>query len=901
MIVYRLLLLLYPKAFRRRYGPEMCEDFRRLLERTRQEGVTLDEVRLWTRTAADALVSGMWQRLFGPTPDGMEETKMRRMWFHLAQALGSLRRAPGYAAAFVVTLGLAIGVNSAVFSVVNGVLLQPLPFEGGDRILYLKQPVAAAGVDNTLFSFIEVDDYRAGSETIDEFVEFGEWEFTVLDDGEPHRTLSGLVTSNFFQVLGMRPAVGRLLNEQDDVQGAEPVMLLTDAYWDRAFGRDPAVVGRVLELENLFGGFVPTRVVGVLEPGHHYTGSRQPDFYANYAANPHYQGAAMRDSRGHRMTDLFARMAPGVTVAQARSELTSIADRLHSEHPDAYDPAMRFGLEVVRWQDELTRRGRSTFLILMGAVGLILLLAAANVGNLTLTRLLSKEDELSTRAALGASGTDLRLHITAEHAVLGLAGALLGILLALLSRDTLVAYAGRYTVRAQEVAVDWTVLGATLAGGVILAVVLAWLPGLPVNPGVGRMASARSRVTDGRGRKRIQRGLVVTQLALSFTLLTGAVLLVRSLVELSAVDPGFRTEQVLTARAPTGPYGDGVPGQPEPDWDRALDEIRGFAGVQSAAIATWTPLSAPRPTAVSVRLDDQEDAGDRSHLTASNNVSPEYFETLGIPLISGRYFTDDDRPGATGVVILNESMARAHFGDEDPVGRRISLASDVYYLRGASDVEPPWYEIVGVVADAREHGLNDEAITHTYYRPAAQTLGGPTVLVAYRGDAGPLTQHVREVIRGIQPDRAVEEFQTMRTLVEQDVAPSRLNAVLFGSFAVLALVIAALGVLAILAFSVSRRVREFGVRMALGADRTRLLWVVLREGAILVAVALAVGGAGAILLRRFMTGLLYGVQPVDPVSWALAGALLGTVAMAASLVPGLRATRIQPTEALAGE
>jgi putative ABC transport system permease protein len=821
---------------------------------------------------------------------------MRKVLSYLWQAFRSLRRAPGYTAAFVVTLGLAIGVNSAVFSMVSGVILQPLPYQDAERIVYLKQPVATAGVENVTFSFMEVDDYRAASTTVDEFVEFGDWDFTVVGDWEPHRAVGGLVTSNYFGVLGMRPAHGRLLNEGDDGQGAEPVMVLTDAYWERVFGRDPGVVGRVVELmagtpQDL--ATVPTRVVGVLEPGLHYTGSRQQDFYVNYATNSHYQGAAMRDARNHRMTDVFARLAPGATVEAARSELSAIANRIHGEYPDTYLPELNYGIEAVPWHDELTRNARGTFLFLMGTVGVILLLAAANVANLTLTRLIRRQGELSTRSALGATSTDLRLHLTAEHVLLGLGGGVLGIVLAYVSRDSLVAYASRFTVRAQEVGVDWTVLGAALGGGMLLAALLAWLPGLPVAPDVDRVASAHSRATSSRRRRRMQRGLVVSQLAISFTLLAGAGLLVRSLLELSSVDPGFRTEQILTLETPSGPFGGGVPGD-GPFFQQALDEIRAYPGVRSVAAARWTPLGDDAtPTAVSVRIDGGDESGNRSHLAAANFVSPGYFKTLAIPLRSGRYIDQNDRAGSVPAIVLNESMARAHFGETDPVGRRISFSQD-------GQTWLPWQEIVGVVADSREYGMEREGV-HTYYRAADQTTWGPAILVASDGNPAALTQHIREVIHGIQPQRAVDRFETMASLRDRSVAPSRLNAVLFGSFAVLALLIAAVGVLGTLAFSVSERVREFGIRMALGANRGLVLRDVLGEGALLVVVALVIGGVATVVLGRFLAGLLFGVSPMDPASLAMAAGALATVALFAALLPAVRATRIQPSEALRAE
>jgi predicted permease len=875
----------------------MAEAFEGLAAQTRRDRGLAGIAFLWVRTVVDAVVSGTAERLYGRTVDQGEGGTMRAMIHHVGQAVRRLGRAPGYAAAFVLTLGLAIGVNSAVFSVVNGVLLKPLPFQDAERLLYLKQPVQGLALDNATFSFMEIDDYRAGATTIDEFVEFGDWEFTVLGVSEPHRAVGGLVTSNYFGVLGMRPASGRLLDEQDDVRGAEPVMLLTDAYWERVFGRDPEVVGSVLDLENLSATnpFTPTRVVGVLEPGLHYTGSRRPDFYVNYAANGHYQDASMRDARGHRMTDLFARMASGATLEVARTELESIARQIHQEYPDAYPTDLGYGLEVVPWEEELTRDGRSTFLFLMGTVGIVLLLAAANVTNLTLTRLIRKESELSTRTALGASATDLRLHLTAEHAVLGLAGGLLGILLAYVSRDSLVAYASRFTVRAQEVGIDWTVLGATLGGGMLLACSLAWLPGLPVAPGVARVASSQSKATDTRWRKQLQRGLVVSQLALSFTLLTGTGLLVRSLIEITSVDPGFRTEQIVTMRTPTGPAGTALPGAPDPGGEGALDEIHGFPGVRAAAVASWAPLSSGQPTAIGVRIDDANAENDRTHLSASNNVSTGYFELLGIPLVAGRYFDQTDGAGSTNVVILNQSMARAHFGDTDPIGHRIAFAPDYQNV-----FQFAWHEIVGVVADSRDYGMEREGV-HTFYRPAARTTWGPAILVAHQGDATQVTQHVRDVIHRMQPDRAVEEVHTLTSLVEQDLAPARLNAILFGSFAALALLIATLGVFGTLAFSVSQRVREFGIRMAVGADHGSVLRNVLAEGVLLVVVALALGAGAALMLGRFLGGLLFRVGTVDPVSMASAGLVLGGVALTAALLPAIRATHIHPSEALKGE
>ncbi|HET9949739.1 MAG TPA: ADOP family duplicated permease [Longimicrobiales bacterium] len=812
--------------------------------------------------------------------------------FHFGQAIRSLRKSPGYALAFALTLGLAIGVNSAVFSVVNGVLLRPLPFQDAERLLYLKQPIRATGAEHIRFSFMELDDLRSGTAAFDEVVEFGDWNFTVVGVDEPHRVVGGLVTSNYFGVLGMRPTLGRMLDASDDARGAEPVMVLTDQYWERTFGRDPGVLGRVLELGGA-GAPVPTRIVGVLEPGLHYTGSRQPDFYVNYAANPHYESAAMRDARTHRMTDVFARLAPGVTLEAARAELEAVAARMHAEYPETYPPHMGYGIEAVRWQDELTRQGRATFLTMMGTVAVILLLATANVANLTLTRLIRKQNELATRGALGARGTDLRLHLTAENVLLALAGGALGLLLAVVSRDSLASYAARFTVRAQEVGVDWTVLGVTLGGGLLVAVALAWLPGLPVEPGLHGAASARTRTTDGRMRKNAQRALVVGQLALSFALLTGASLLVRSLIRLTSVDPGFETRSVVTLQSPSFGIGTGAGPADRPFFEQALAELSVAPGVRSAAIATWTPLAAADPLARIVRVEGEQDADERSYLSAFNDVTPGYFETLGMTLLAGRFIDESDREETEDVVVIDESLARAHFDGVEPVGRTISVSQDGRSWQG------PW-RVVGVVADAHEYGIGTEDV-HTLYRPAAQTVYGPAVLVAADGDPAMVARTAREVLWSIQPDRAVDQVHTLEELRAEEVAPSRLNATLFGSFAALALAIAAVGVLGTLGFSVSQRVREFGVRMALGADRRAVLGIVMGEGAALLAVGLAMGAVAALSLGRFLSGLLFGVGTVDAPSLASAAGLLALAALAAALLPAVRATRVQPTDALKSE
>jgi predicted permease len=545
---------------------------------------------------------------------------------------------------------------------------------------------------------------------------------------------------------------------------------------------------------------------------------------------------------------------------------------------------------VDRWQDELTSQARPVFFLLMGTVVAVLALACANLANLTLTRLIRREGELATRGALGATPGELRRGLLAENVILAAGGALLGLLLAVASRDLLAAYASRFTVRADEVGVDLTVLGVTLLVGVGVALVLAFLPGMPVAPGTGGLAVAAGRSTASRRRKRVQRALVVTQLSLSFALLAGAGLMVRSLLNLRAVDPGFETENVVTLQAFQSFATSGSPLSNAELFRQVEQRLGAFPGVRAVGVASFAPLGTGMVMAYEFRVEGGGEAVERSTQAAFNSVTPGYFEALGLRLLRGRTLNHMDMPDSDTVAVISQVLARAYFGGDDPVGRRISWSFD-----GANF--GPWRRVVGVVDDSRQFGLDREPVA-TVYTPAEQTGYGYTLVAATRGDPAAVVQAARQAIRELDPTRPVDRIRTIEELVADDVAPTRLNAVLFGGFALLALAIAAVGVLGVLAFSVSQRTREFGLRMAVGADAGRVRRTVLLEGALLVGVSLALGGAVAAGGSRLLGGFLFGVEPLDPATFAAAGLALGVVALAASYVPARRATRVDPVQAL---
>jgi putative ABC transport system permease protein len=806
----------------------------------------------------------------------------------LRAAIRSLRKAPGFVLAFVLTLGLGIGANTAIFSIINGVLLRPLPYPEADRIMHLRQPAVQAGVDDSGFSFQEVADYRAASKTIAEFVEFGDWTFNVLGRGDPHRATGGLVTPNFFHVLGMRPLLGRLLIPDDQEKSAPPVAVLTHAYWQRVFGSDPAVVGQTLDLT-----VKKALIVGVLAPGAHYATQRKQDFYVNYAANDHYMSASMQNERVHRMTDVYARLAPGATVDTAQAELRQIASRLHAAFPDAYPPEDGLDTVVTPWKDELTARARPTLLILFGTTIVVLIIACANVANLTLTRLIQRERELAVRAALGASRRRLRIELLTENLLLSLVGAALGVALADQGLDLLVAYTARFTTRTGEIALDPAVLATTVAISIGAALLFAWAPRLPfaADP-VRSMAGAGGRATASPGRRRAQRALVVSQLAMSFMLVIGAGLLIRTLMRLYAVDPGFNLSNVLSLQAPDFTR---QPAERQLQFTRNLiDRVREAPAVQSAAMTSSAPLAGSFQSRREIRVDGTEPrSGATAPMMVTRTVSAAYFDTVGTRLEAGRTFGPTDDRKTPPVAILSESMARFYFRNENAVGHRISV-------KQMDGKWSPPIEVVGVAADSHADGI-DRAPIHTLYQPDTQSGAQSTLLVRTAGAADPLAPQVVEMIRGLDPNRPIDHVRTLEEIRDETIAPQRLNATLIGLFSALALVIATVGVAGVLAFSVSQRTNELGIRLALGAERGAILRMILGEGALMAAIGLAAGGLAAIPLSRLMSGLLFGIQPVDPPTIATAAAIMIVVALTAAWIPARRATAIDPVVALRGE
>lgn len=829
------------------------------------------------------------------TRDSMRSV-WRPRWFDDAEALGrdlrfamrALLRAKGLAATVVVTLALGIGANAAIFSVVRGVLLRPLVNRDEDRLLYVRQRAPGLGAENTTFSVPEINDLRSRVTSVAAFGDFSTVEFTMLGlGGEPRIVRAGVVGGSFFDVMGLRPVLGRLINAQDDGPGATGVVVLTHRFWTTSLNSDPAVLGKTIRL-----GQRPATVIGVLEPSVPYPAATE--IISNIVTSPHHLGAMMATSRRHRMTELFGRLAPGASVEEARAELTAVHAAIVREHPEAYSPRAGVQLRVTTLRDQIAGPARTILLVLLAAAAVVFVIACSNVANLILARSVRREGELAVRAALGAGSGALRRTLLAESLLLCGAGAVLGVLLARPFVALVAAYAARFSVRALDVAVDTGVLwvGAGLAMGA--AVLLAYVPRLPslnAPAGLG-LATGGIRITPGTNRR--LRVFATTQIAFSFVLLAGAGMLVATLVALQAANTGYNLRQVLVFDVPTSATG--VAGAKVADFyieaTRRIGELPGVEGVSAGSFAPWR--DAGSMPAMPVTSDSYTPAdGEESPHGQLRIVAPGFFAVLGAPIVAGRDFTDDDRSGKPWVSIVSQSLAQRLFPNGDAVNRNLSWTDPI-------SGKPVPSRIVGVVADVDdEHVVPGAALT--IYHPVRQVGFAGRLFVHATGDPYALVPAVTRVVREISAEQPVERGATLEDVRAEVLSPERLNAFVFSGFAGIALLIAVVGVAGVLAFSVSARMREFGVRLAVGSTPRQLLAGVLSEGVWIAAVGIAAGAGGGFVLSRAAAGVFEHVQLPGalPVMGA-AGVLIGA-AVVASLMPAARAARVDVVQALRSE
>src|SRR4051812_22179606 len=797
-------------------------------------------------------------------------------------AVRALLRAKGLTLTVVVTLALGIGANAAIFSVVRGVLLRPLVNRDEDRLVYIRQSAKGIGVENANFSVPEILDFRSRVRTLSAFGDFSTIEFTMVGLGEPRVVRGGVVGGSYFEVMGLRSVIGRLLGADDDGPKAAGAAVLTYRFWTTALKSDPSVLGRVIRLDSR-----TATVVGVLEPSVPYPA--ETEVIANVVTSPHHLSATMVTGRVHRMTELFGRLAPGADLEAARAELRTVHGAMVKEHPESYSAKADYRIDAVKLRDQITSSARTVLLVLLAASALVFVIACSNVANLILARSVRREGELAIRAALGAGPGALRRTLLAESLVLCGAGAILGVAIAWPVVAVLARYAARFSVRALDVGVDATVLWVGVVLARVASVLLAFVPRLPsadAANGFG-LSSGSVRITSGTTRR--LRLFAVTQIAASFVLLAGAGMLLTALLALQTARTGFDMRTVLAVNVPVMSYGR-TPDQVVGFYKEVISRISELPGVERAAIGTAVPW---RDAGVFgpgfqfsvegyARADGEEDPRARFR-----TVSPGFFASLGVPIIAGRDFSDADRRDAEQVVIISQSIAQRMFPNREALNRRLLWTDPVMRF---IDVSGAPRRIVGIAAD-----VDDENVVPgpamTVYHPFEQEIGGGRIFVHARSDPYPLVPAITRIIRDLSAEQPVERPATLADVRAEVLAPDRLNALVFGGFAAVALTIAVVGVAGVLAFSVSARTREFGIRLAIGSAPRHLLTRVLREGAAIAAFGIVAGVAGGIVIARVAGG--YFQEGRTPGALPLAGGGLGVVCAArlASPVAGGRRAR----------
>jgi predicted permease len=720
--------------------------------------------------------------------------------------------------------------------------------------------------------------------------------FTLNGLGEPREVQAGVVGGTYFDVMGLHPVMGRLLDMRDDGPAAAGAVVLTYRFWTMSLKSDPTVLGKVVRLGS-FGARSAT-VVGVLEPSVPYPADTE--LIANVVTSPHHLSATMVTGRIHRMTELFGRLAPGATLDQARAELRTVYAGMLKEHPEAYPAKADFRVSAVLLRDQITSKARTVLWVLLAASGLVFIIACSNVANLILARTIRREGELVVRAALGASTAMLRRVLLAESLLLCGAGAALGVLSARPMVAILARYASRFSVRALDLKVDSSMLWVGAGLAVVAAALLAFVPRLPSGERWNGMslANGSARITGGATRR--LRAFAVTQIAASFVLLAGAAMLLKTLLALQAVQTGIDTRRVLAINVPVISYGR-TNAQVVDFYKEAMRRIHQFPGVDGVALGILTPWREAGALGVGLQYTGEghvRGKGEDDPRGQMRTVSPGFFAALGVPILSGRDFNDLDRKESEPVVIISQSVAQRMFPGQDAVNRHVTWTDPVLQFIG---MKPTPLRIVGVSADIDDEHLVPRSTSTIYMAFGQGPFFGGRMFVHVHSDPYALVTPITKTIRGLSVDQPVERAATLEDVRAEVLTPNRLNAMVFGGFALVALTIAVVGVAGVLAFSVSARTREFGIRLAVGSQPRHLLTRVIAEGTAITALGIGAGLGCGLVLQKVAGGYFENVSM--PSAWVVAGAagILLAAAVGASAWPAMRAARVDVIQALRGD
>jgi putative ABC transport system permease protein len=801
----------------------------------------------------------------------MDYQWMRDLRLDVGLAVRCLRRAPAFAALVILILALGIGANSAIFSVVNGVLLRELPYDHPERIAYLWQRWDRADLPRVNASVPEFRDYEAGASTLEAIGGVVTAGTTLGDTLQPERIEMALVTPGFFDVFGVHPALGRAFTPEEALVPFAVFGLLSDRLWRNKFAADPGVIGSVA----LIGGRRIT-ILGVMPPRFDFP--RGVDVWRPLVLTGN------QSDRSRRFIDVLVRIKPGVSLSVAEQDVHATEQRV-PEHAVAVT-------QLVSLRDELVGPVQDALVLLMSVVGLVLLLACVNVANLLLARATRRQREVAVRVALGASRGRLVRQMLTESLVLSLAGAVLGLALAQAAMASLRVFGAGRIPRLEEISLDARVLGFTLVVSLLTGLLFGLVPAVSAARGEVATVFRGGRGSAGRGTQRLRSGLIVAELALSLMLAVGASLLARSFSRLRSVDLGFQEDRLLTFSVglPFALYPE--PGRRTRFFEELLGRIRAMPDVVSAGATSILPVSIPNASSSAIAEGQERDGGFPE--ADVRTVTPGYLEALQVPLLRGRML--DPRDGADSgrkVALVNRRLAERLWAGVDPLGKRFSV--------NAPPDRPDWREVVGVVGDMR-HGPLEAPARIAMYEPHTQAADGTlSLVVRTRGDPLQLGPRVREAVRGLDPTIPVYQVRSMAQHLGDSLGARRFHVFLIGAFSGLAVALAGVGLYGVISYAVAQRNGEIGVRMALGAEQSQVARMVIGQGLRLALIGIAVGTAGALAASRAIAGLLYGVTPADPTSFIATAMLLVLVAVAASWIPARRAARIDPLSALRDE
>jgi putative ABC transport system permease protein len=811
------------------------------------------------------------------------------LWNDARFAVRTLARNRAFALLAILTLALGIGANTAIFSVIYGVLLKPLPYTDSDRLVLIRQSAPRVGRPDVGVSIKEYFTYRdQATADFDGLVEFHQMNFDLLKRGEPDRVNTGVVSPNFFDILGIKPIVGRSFVPEDDRPGAPAVLVVSYSYWQRRFGGDAKIVGQVFQMNDR-----PHTVVGVLPNVPLYP--QENDVYMPTSACPFRAAAETRINQNARVfsiLNVFGRLKPGVARARAAADVDVLCQRFAGDDRTAYRPGTGFTATTLGVREEMTRDARPMLLILLGTTALVLLIACANVANLALARLLRRDREFALRAALGAGRGRLARQLLTESTLLSLAGGTFGLLFASWTTGMLTSFVGRFTARTGEIAIDTRVLVFTVAVSVLTGLVFGILPALATRVDlVSSMKQGSKGSGDSIGRRQLQGALIVGQVGISVVLLIGAGLLLASFYRLQSVDPGYHGDRVMSAELFTN-----FSKYPNVDTQRRfylplIERLQSQPGVISAAVTNAVPLRASQPGNAPFQIEGRADDNPERRPTADARiVSSDFFKTIGVPLVSGRTFSEADAESAPHVVVINKRMTR-YWDASNPVGSRVSL-----------DGGATWATIIGIVGDVKQFGLDQDVVAQVYIPLRQTTVGlGGLALVRTNGDEAAAARAIRDAAWAIDPNMPVQNVRTLDDIRSGYLATPKLTAVLLTVFATLALIVTMAGVTGVIATSVSQRTQEFGVRMALGASRTTVLKMVVGQGLVLVGLGLLVGVIASAAATRALSSYLFDTRPTDPLTFAVVSGAFVIAGTLACLGPALRATTVDPMLALRSE